>query len=237
MLKDGSIVIGLIPARGGSKGVYRKNLVKLGGSPLIKYTIDAAKQARLIDEVWVSSDDDEILSYSESLGVKVLFRPKEFSEDKSSAEEVVYHFISSLSGDVKCKNIVIVYLQPTSPLRDHKHINIALDLLDSSKSCGVISVVEAEKLPYKSFRVDNDGLLLSLFDERLSNARRQDLPTCYYPNGAIYAFRVNDFIERKGFPSNGSLPFVMTVSESIDIDSPNDLQKAETALGEKNERV
>ena len=98
-------------------------------------------------------------------------------------------------------------------------------------------MVEAEKPPYKSFRVVEDGRLFSLFDERLSNARRQDLPKCYYPNGAIYAFRVNDFLERKGFPSNGSLPFVMTVSESIDIDNLDDLIKAEIALGEKHDRI
>lgn len=234
MLTDGSRVIALIPARGGSKGILRKNLANLAGSPLIKYTIDSARRSSLVDEVWVSSDDEEILNVSESLGVRVLNRPKEISDDKSSAEDVVYHFISTLSYDAKYENIVIIYLQPTSPLRDHEHINSALEIMTSQKAIGVMSVVEAEKSPYKSFRISESGQLLSLFDERLSNARRQDLPKCYYPNGAIYAFRLFEFIKRKGFPSNGSFPFVMSTSESIDIDDGIDLIKAETVIGDKN---
>lgn len=237
MLSDGSKVIALIPARGGSKGIPRKNLANLDGKPLIAHTIYAAKHATLVDATWVSSDDDEILSISYSLGVKTLRRPTEFANDHASASDVVHHFIASLPVCIKNQDVIILYLQPTSPLRDETHIDNALRAMDMAKANGVISVVEADKPPQKSFRFDEKGRLVSLFDERQSNARRQDLPRCYYPNGAIYAFRIPEFLARNGFPSNGSLPFIMSSIDSIDIDNTTDLMRAESVLGEKNGRV
>ena len=237
MLSDGSIVIAIIPARGGSKGIPRKNFVNLAGKPLIAHTIYAAKHAALVDTTWVSSDDYEILSISDSLGAKTLRRPTEFANDHASANEVVHHFIASLPEDFRKQENVILYLQPTSPLRDETHIDKALSAMDTAKANGVISVVEAERPPQKSFRLDENGRLISLFDECQSNARRQDLPRCYYPNGAIYAFRISEFLARNGFPSNGSLPFIMSCIDSIDIDNATDLMRAESAIGEKNGRV
>lgn len=234
MLTDGSFVIALIPARGGSKGIKRKNLVKLAGKPLIAHTISAAKNSLIVDAIWVSSDDDDVLKISESLGAKTLKRPIEFANDHASANDVVFHFIASLPNEVTENRTVILYLQPTSPLRNEIHIDNALKAMDNAKVYGVISVVEAEKPPQKSFRLDENGCLISLFDERQSNARRQDLPPCYYPNGAIYAFRISEFLNRNGFPSNGSLPFIMSSNDSIDIDNISDLIQAEAFLGEKN---
>jgi CMP-N,N'-diacetyllegionaminic acid synthase len=237
MLSDKSKVIALIPARGGSKGIPHKNLANLAGKPLIAHTIYAAKHAALVDETWVSSDDNEILSVSANLGAKTLVRPSEFANDYASANEVVQHFIESLPEDVRTQEVVIVYLQPTSPLRDETHIDSALRAMNIAKTYGVISVVEADKPPQKSFRLDENGCLISLFDERQSNARRQDLQRCYYPNGAIYAFRIAEFIARKGFPSNGSLPYIMSSIDSIDIDNITDLMRAESTIGERNGRV
>lgn len=237
MMCDGSSVIALIPARGGSKGIPRKNLIQLAGKPLIAYTIEAALKANVVDSVWVSSDDDEILKIANLYGAETLNRPIELASDSASAVGVVHHFISCLQEKFKYEDALIVYLQPTSPLRDEKHIDAAIEAMQQAKSIGVISVVEAEKSPQKSFRIDESGRLLSLFDENLSNARRQDLPRCYYPNGAIYAFRISVFLSRQGFPSNGSVPFIMSGVNSIDIDSAEDLARAENILGEKNGRV
>ena len=237
MLSDGSKVIALIPARGGSKGIPRKNLTILSGKPLIAHTISAAQNATLVDQIWVSSDDEEILNISKGLGVEALNRPSELADDYSSASEVVHHFICSLPEVVQKQDTVILYLQPTSPLRNEIHIDSALKALEMSKVSGVMSVVKAEKPPQKSFRLDESGRLISLFDERQSNVRRQDLPQCYYPNGAIYGFRVSEFLARDGFPSNGSIPFVMSCADSIDIDNITDLIYAEVAIGEKNGRV
>jgi CMP-N,N'-diacetyllegionaminic acid synthase len=237
MLHDGSSVLAIIPARGGSKGIPRKNLIPLAGKPLINYTINAAIKAKLVDSVWVSSDDDEILKIASIAGAHTLNRPIELADDSASAVGVVHHFISCLPKDLKDQDALIVYLQPTSPLRDEKHIDAAIDAMQKLKSIGVVSVVVADKPPQKSFRIDEGGHLLSLFDEHLSNARRQDLPRCYYPNGAIYAFRISEFLSRQGFPSNGSLPFIMSDVDSIDIDSVADLACAEIALGEKYART
>ena len=237
MLSDGSTVIAVIPARGGSKGIPRKNLTNLAGKPLIAHTIYAAQKAVLVDAIWVSSDDKDILKLSDSLGAQTLSRPDELADDNASANGVVHHFIASLPEDVRKENTVILYLQPTSPLRDETHIDSALKAMDLARASGVMSVVEAEKPPQKSFRLDENGRLISLFDERQSNARRQDLPKCYYPNGAIYAFRISEFLARNGFPSNGSIPFIMSYADSIDIDNTIDLIRAELAIGEKNGRV
>lgn len=237
MLSDGSTVIAVIPARGGSKAIPRKNLTNLAGKPLIAHTIYAAQKALLVDAIWVSSDDKDILKLSASLGAQTLSRPDEIADDNASANEVVHHFIGSLPEDARKQNTVILYLQPTSPLRDERHIDSALKAMDIARANGVMSVVEAEKPPQKSFRIDENGRLISLFDERQSNARRQDLQLCYYPNGAIYAFRISEFLTRNGFPSNGSIPFMMSYADSIDIDNTTDLIRAELAIGEKNGRV
>lgn len=234
MLLDGVPVLALIPARGGSKGVPRKNLALLSGKPLIFYTVNAAKKAKYVDAIWVSSEDEEILRVSSNLGAQPLLRPYEFAGDNASPVAVVSHFIDSLPEQLRKQNAVIVYLQPTSPLRNHIHIDNALQAMEVIGVDAVMSVVEADKPPQKAFMLNESGCLMSLFDERISNLRRQDLPQCYYPNGAIYIFRVNTFLSRQGFPSNGSFPFIMSKSDSIDIDTDADLMRAAVALGEKN---
>jgi CMP-N,N'-diacetyllegionaminic acid synthase len=229
--------IALIPARGGSKGIHRKNLTILAGRPLIEYTIVAALNSEVVDEIWVSSDDEEILKLSTQLGVNALFRPAELADDNASAVGVVAHFISVSPSLTEISNDVIIYLQPTSPMRNAEHIDKAIREMEASKTIGVVSVVEADKPPQKAFTIDERGCLKSLFNEEMSNDRRQDLPLCFYPNGAIYAFRVCDFISRNGFPSNGSIPYVMSCTDSIDIDNSADLKRAESAMEEKNGRL
>lgn len=234
MFKNQKIIIALIPARGGSKGVKGKNIRLLYGRPLILYTIQAAKDSQYIDKIFVSSDDESILDVAKKAGVEVISRPSEFSTDKASANLVVNHFINELSPSLKLLDPYIVYLQPTSPLRNSSHIDEALKKIESMKRHTIISVNELKTSPFKSFKLDKDGNLESLFDEKLSNARRQDLPIAYVPNGAIYIFRISDFISRGGFPSNGSIPFIMNSEDSIDIDSEADLLRVEQILGDKN---
>lgn len=237
MLSNKTKVFALIPARGGSRGIPRKNLTLLAGLPLIEYTVQAAIKSKLIDDIWVSSDDPEILSISSNLGVKTVLRPSNLANDYASSIDVVSHFIESIPQNNNSEDWILIYLQPTSPLRDERHIDSALQVMETENADAVISVVEAEKPPQKSFTLDANGLLISLFDERLSNARRQDLPISYYPNGAIYAFKVSQFLSRGGFPSNGSFPFIMSNMDSIDIDNTFDLMRAEAAIGEKNGRI
>ena len=223
-------ILALVPARGGSKGIPRKNMSDLLGSPLIAYTLRAALKAKRIDQVWVSSDNTEILLFALSAGALVIERPAEFATDDASAVDVVKHFLSVLPINLRTIDPLIVYLQPTSPLRTAQHIDSALELLLDKMESTLVSVVSLSKSLYKSFRLDTNGKLQSLFDEKLSNERRQDLPPMYIPNGAIYIFKASDFEKRNGFPSNGSIPFIMTELESIDIDTPKDLEKVEHML-------
>jgi CMP-N,N'-diacetyllegionaminic acid synthase len=234
MLKDGTPVYALIPARGGSKGILKKNLKVLAGRPLIEYAINASKDSELVDEIWVSSDDQEILNFSIDRGVNTLLRPSNLATDDVSAIPVVLHFIEQLPNTAHELNAFILYLQPTSPLRTSWHIDESISQMLEANLFSVMSIVEAEKSPFKAFKIDDGGKLISLFDERLSNARRQDLPSCFYPNGAIYGFRISEFMARDGFPSNGSYPYLMSRDESVDIDVLEDLEFAEKIIQEKN---
>jgi CMP-N,N'-diacetyllegionaminic acid synthase len=234
MLPDNTPVLALIPARGGSKGIPRKNLAMLAGRPLIDYSIQAARLSVWVDEVWVSSDDAEILGVAKNAGAIPLMRPAHHASDEASAVGVVKHFIEQLPDTLRTRNPIVVYLQPTSPLRRVEHIDAALRTMVAQQARTLLSVTECEKSPFKTFRLDDSQRLISLFDEKLSNARRQDLPVAYQPNGAIYIFSVGDFEDRGGFPSNGSVPFIMSSRDSIDIDTPDDLARVAHIIGEQN---
>lgn len=223
---NGHPVLALVPARGGSKGVLRKNLRLLAGKPLVQWTLEAARNTQAVDQVYLSSDDEQILACASATGATPLPRPADAASDTASAIEVVLHFIATLPEDVRARDPYLVYLQPTSPCRSSQHLDAALAAMAKAGAHTLLSVVEAAKSPYKSFGLDGHGRLKSLFDERLSNARRQDLPRTFFPNGAIYVFRLSDFAERGGFPSNGSVPFEMSEEDSIDIDNEADLQRA-----------
>ena len=227
-------VIALIPARGGSKGVSRKNMRVIAGKPLIEFTVQAALNSRYVDFVYLSSEDDEILSYGRAMGARAIRRPAEFASDTASADDVVTHFFKEIPEKIVEQDPYIVYLQPTSPLRSARHVDLALEQMETQHTHTLVSVVEMAKSPFKSFTTDTNGRLQSLFDEKMSNARRQDLPKAYVPNGAIYIFRMSDFLARAGFPSNGSVPFVMSEAESIDIDTEEDIRYLEYVLREKN---
>lgn len=219
-------VLALVPARGGSKGVPRKNLRVLAGKPLVVWTLEAALDASVVDAVYLSSDDSEILACGLQVGAIALERPAVAASDTASALDVVDHFIATLPATLVELDPYLVYLQPTSPCRNARHINAALAAMAAVGAHTVLSVVEPDKSPYKSFGLDGQGRLKSLFDERLSNARRQDLPKTYFPNGAIYVFRLSDYRTRGGFPSDGSLPLVMDMDASIDIDTEDDFLRA-----------
>ncbi len=220
-------VLALVPARGGSKGVKRKNLRTVKGKPLVGHTLEAALLSERVDKVYLSSDDDEILGLGRSMGVEAFKRPEAVASDSATATEVVFNFIGRLSPTDIAGNPFIVYLQPTSPMRNAGHIDAAFSEMESRNGSQAMSVVELKKTPYKSFILSQDGLLQSLFEQKLSNSNRQTLPAAYYPNGAIYIFPVSEFLKKGGFPSNGSVPFIMSEKESIDIDTEDDIAMME----------
>lgn len=231
MSLSGRSVLALVPARGQSTGIRRKNLTLLRGRPLVEHTIRAALGARSVDATYLSSDDPEILEVGLALGARVVERPAEWATDDAAASDVVRHFLDWLPAALRDQDPYIAYLQPTSPMRTAHHIDSALNLLEETSAHSLVSVLRLQKSPFKSFTIDEDGRLQSLFDEHMSNMRRQDLPETYTPNGAIYLFSVEEFVRRGGFPSNGSVPFFMSPNESIDIDDAQDLARAERLMG------
>tara|TARA_B100001248_G_scaffold250487_1_gene224644 strand:- start:39636 stop:40337 length:702 start_codon:yes stop_codon:yes gene_type:complete len=223
----------LIPARGGSKGVKNKNLKLINGKHLIYYSIKAATRSKYVDEIFVSSDSNKILEVSKNYGAKTIKRPKSIATDKSTAVDVIKNFIDKNIDKKKYINQYLIYLQPTSPLRNYLHVNKAFGLMKKNKINKLVSVKKLKDSPYKSFKINKYGRLKSLFNQKLSNFNRQDLEATYIPNGAIYIFKISDFVKQNGFPSNGSLPYVMNDEFNIDLDTIDDLKKIKQILVSK----
>ncbi len=223
MLVNEQPILALIPARGGSKGLSGKNMRTVNGVPLVGYSLKAALNSKYINEVYLSSDDEATLLYGKEVGAKPIFRAAEYSSDTASANSVVEHLINNLSKNLLKKNPYIVYLQPTSPLRSVTHIDDALREMMEQGLNKLVSVTQMSKSPFKSFLVDQDGCLQALFGEEMTNQRRQDIPTVYAANGAIYVFLYSDFKKKNAFPSNGAYPYIMNAEDSLDIDTPEDL--------------
>ena len=223
MLVNEHPILAVIPARAGSKGLSGKNMRTVDGVPLVGYSLKAALNSKYINEVYLSSDDEATLLYGKEVGATPIFRSSEYSSDTASANSVVEHLINNLSKNLLKKNPYIVYLQPTSPLRTVKHIDDALREMMEQGLNKLVSVTQMSKSPFKSFLVDQDGCLQALFGEEMTNQRRQDIPTVYAANGAIYVFLYSDFKKKNAFPSNGAYPYIMNVEDSLDIDTPEDL--------------
>lgn len=210
-------VLGLIPARGGSKGIPRKNLAPVAGKPLLAWTVEAARAARELTRVVVSTDDDEIAA---AAGAEVLRRPPELAADGTPMLDVVRHAVAELAPDV------VVLLQPTSPLRRVEHIDACVRLLLESGADAVVSVVE---VPH-AFRPES---LMDVVDGRLvarGVARtRQEKERVYARNGPAVLARRADRIG--GDLYGGDVrPFVMDPRDSLDVDEPHELELAELLL-------
>lgn len=222
-------VLALIPARGGSKGLPRKNILPMSGKPLIAWTIEAAQNSRYIDHVHVSSEDREIIQTVETLGLDVPFpRPTEMATDHSNIQETIEHTIEQFSG-----YDIMIMLQPTSPLRDEENIDEALELFCNSEADSCVSVYTPEKSPYWQFTLNEEGSLHPLFDQEYYNKQRQELPVCYALNGAIYISRIETYLKNKSFFSGRVIPYFMNRERSVDIDTQVDFLLAEYFLNKK----
>jgi CMP-N-acetylneuraminic acid synthetase len=217
-------IIALIPARGGSQEIKKKNMLRIKGKPLIYYTIREAKKCKLIDEIYVSSENKKILKYSESQKVQTITRPKNFSLKNSHPKLLVFHFISFLKKNGYQLNDIIIYLQPTSPLRKKNDITKAIMIMKKTNNYNCLSVAENKKTIFKSLYLKNKTLRC-VFNKKYLNFRRQNLKKTYYINGAIFAFSIKDFIKNKNFPSNNSNAYVMNEKNSLDLDTKDDLKK------------
>jgi len=227
MPEDAGDVVALIPARGGSKGILRKNLALLARRPLLQWALDAARAAETVTRIVVSTDDDEIAAAAGD--AEILRRPKELAEDETPMLDVIRHAVRELGTPD-----VIVLLQPTSPLRRAEHIDAAVRLLLETGADTVVSVVE---VPH---RYDPDALMELEPSGRLivrsQPATRQQQPRLYARNGpAVLALRP----ERLGDVLYGGdvRAYVMPERDSLDVDTPEDLELAAIMLSPRQARI
>lgn len=226
------LILGIIPARGGSKGVPRKNIRLVAGKPLIEYTIEAAKGSRLLTYYTVSTDDTEIAGVAEQLGAPVLMRPPQLATDDTPMIHVMQHVLVTLkqtTGDYD----YTVLLQPTAPLRTAKHIDESLRLLIQKNADSVVSVtqVPGHYNPHWQFIIENKTL--KLFTKQPLHEiikRRQELPITYVRNGAIYACKTELIKEKGDIYGNYCIGYIMREEESVNIDSEGDFWVAKRLL-------
>jgi CMP-N,N'-diacetyllegionaminic acid synthase len=218
-------VLAIIPARGGSKGLPRKNIINLSGKPLISWTIEASLKSKYITKTIVSSDDDEILDISKKCGAEIIKRPNSLSGDTSTSESVVEHVINHLLSR-KEKFDILILLQPTSPLRTFQDIDMAFDIMNNSDSTALISGYKVDSKFLKILVEGDKGYIGGIMNNKYLFTRRQDLPKVYDSNGAIYIVKMKDFIKNKSFMSNKTVVYNMSKEKSLDIDTSEDLERA-----------
>jgi CMP-N-acetylneuraminic acid synthetase len=223
-------LLAIIPARGGSKGIPRKNIHPLCGRPLIAYSIDAARASRAIDRTVVSTDDDEIAAISRGFGAEVRVRPAGLAADDTPTRAVLAHVVAELAGEAYRPGAVVT-LQPTSPLRTAQHIDAAAALFESDpRADSLVSCIEVPHVfhPLSVMRRTADGYLEPFFSVPQPH-RRQDKETVFARNGAaIYITRTPRIAE---YVFGGRLiPFLMDADSSVDIDTLDDLALAERLM-------
>ncbi|MDQ2924978.1 MAG: acylneuraminate cytidylyltransferase family protein [Acidobacteriota bacterium] len=224
---SGLSVLGLIPARGGSKGVPRKNILPVGGRPLIAWTVDAARASRYIDRIVVSSDNDEIIQVARELGCDVPFkRPSDLALDETPSIDPVLHALTQLPG-----YDLVALLQPTSPMRTGDDIDGCLERLIATGAPACITMREAIDHPFWTFRCDPRGRMQPFMTIAGGTpTRRQDLPHAFVANGAVYVAQVNWLMDSRDFETKATVGFEMPRERSLDIDTQSDLKAAEIAL-------
>ena len=230
--------LGLIPARGGSSGIPRKNIVPVLGRPLLTYTCEAALASRLLTRIVVTTDDEEIAAVARSAGAEVPFlRPAELARADTPSAPVALHAVEWLRQRQDWEADVVVLLQPTSPLRRAAHIDEALARMATTEADTVVSVVPVPHRfsPYNVGRVTH-GRWRDFWEEPLpfDRLRRQAAPQFYARNGpAVIAARTPVLRSRRSFFGDSVVTYEMTEADSVDIDTPFDLRLAEFLLASR----
>lgn len=226
-------VLGIVPARGGSRTLPRKNLALLAGRPLLTYTCDAARASRRLTRTVLSTDDEEIARCGRASGIEVPFlRPQELAADDTPSIAVVQHVLAELERCERYRPDVVVLLQPTSPLRRASHIDEAVDRLLATGADSVVSVVKVPHQfePSSVLRLDGDRLTPFLPAAGPPVLRRQDKPAVYARNGAaVYAVR-RATIAAGTFFGSDCRALIMSPEDSIDVDDQFDLLVADAVL-------
>jgi len=228
---NGKKIVALIPARGNSKGLPRKNIKLLSGKPLIAWTIDCARNSKYIDWIIVSTDDAEIAKISKDNGATVPFmRPKELAGDTTRGMEVVSHAIRWIRENEKTSYDLLLLLQPTSPLRTAGDIDKAVEMLFEKGAKAIVSICETEHHPYRMNMVQADGCLKDFIKQEARGKNRQELPQFYRVNGAVYLAYCDYLMALNSFFGEGTFAYVMPGERSVDMDGALDFELAEIIL-------
>ncbi len=219
----GKTFLAIIPARGGSKRLARKNVLDLAGKPLIAWSIEAGLNSKYIDKVVVSSDDTEILAVSKEYNAEIIIRPDELASDTATTFDAIRHTVESVE-----QYDYIILLQATSPLRDANHIDESIELLESKNADAVVSVCEMDHSPLWSNTLDENLSMQGFLRDEVLNKRSQDLEKYYRLNGAIYICKTEKLLEEKSFFLKENIyAYEMDRESSIDIDEEIDFKMAE----------
>ena len=210
--------LAVIPARGGSKGIPRKNIKEIAGKPLIAWTIEEAKKSKHITKLILTSDDAEIIEVAKRYGCEVPFvRPKELAADETPGVDPILHAIEQCPG-----YDYVVSLQPTSPLRTVEDIDGAIETLLAKEADFCVSVTESNQSPYWMYNLNVNGMMNPIIKQTNFAVRRQDLAQAYSLNGAVYVAQTEQLKVTKSFLTNETVGFVMSRTQSFDIDTEED---------------
>jgi CMP-N,N'-diacetyllegionaminic acid synthase len=227
-------ILGIIPARGGSKGVEHKNTRFLAGKSLIQRTFECAKDAGALDRIILSSDDDEAIQMATEIGLEVPFkRPKELAKDDTPMLPVIIHALSEMIKNGYEPDAVLI-LQPTSPFRSPSHIKRAVALLAQHDS--VCSVVPLPKTlcPHYVMKLREDGYLENFLSDGGKYTRRQDVPQAYTRDGTIFAVKSNIVLKNNSLYGEKCYPLILDPKEVMSIDTVAQWEEAERRLAEEN---
>jgi CMP-N,N'-diacetyllegionaminic acid synthase len=230
-------VLGIIPARGGSKAIPRKNLALLANKPLLAWTVEVALESTSLDHLVISTDDPEIAEVGKKLGAEVPFlRPAELATDASTSMDVILHALRWLADNENYRPDYVLLLQPTSPLRTPTDIRESIKLALAKHADSVVSVCETHQHPLWMKGVNEEGTLVDLYPQSAAPARRQDLSPVFALNGAIYLALRTFLLSERTFISDRTYAYVMPENRSLDVDTPGDLYLANLILNDREHR-
>ena len=219
-------MIAIIPARGGSKELPRKNIKSLGGKPLIYWTIEAAKKSKKIERIILSTDDHEIADICKKTEIEIPFmRPVELAQDKSLAIDTYLYTMERLINEYEYKKDEFIVLQPTSPFRNSSDIESAIEIFYENNADSVISCRKLDHPISWLYSINKSGLMKKKMENDLNNRQNADIP--FIPNGGIYIFRYSLLKTLKKYCTENTYAHVMPKERSVDIDTEDDFKFAE----------
>ena len=229
-----SKIIAIIPARGGSKGLSGKNIIPLGGKPLIAWSIEAAKKSKLVERVIVTTDDEKIAAVAKEYGAEVPFiRPKELAQDDTPPDPVLKHVLKFLEEKESVRPEIIVWLEPPCPFRTGEEIDEAIQMLKNDPEADSLrSVIEPFQNPFKSWTLKEKYLkpLIEKRGQALHTGPRQKTAKVYWQNGSLFLLKYDTIMKKGNFFGDKIIPYIMSSDRFVDIDKKEDLDLAEFYL-------